>query len=128
MTTNSRIPPLLSPYIVSPPKDSLLLLTSTLGTSANWILTRYLCSLLAGDAGKSGSSAPTPQEYAELSEAKSRLSATSGLSGENEEYAVVLASWARDGDFWKVEGRKAAVCTQIFKSLMACELALSRRG
>lgn len=110
MTTNSRIPSLLAPYIVSPPKDSLILLTSTLGTSANWILTRYLCSSLVGDAGKRRRSALTPREYGDLSEANT-LSGVSGVSKdvESEDYAVVLVSWMRDWDFWRAEGRRAAV-------------------
>jgi hypothetical protein len=115
MTTNSRIPPLLSPYIVSPPKDSLILLTSTLGTSANWILTRYLCSSLVADAGKPRRSAPTP--HGDLNEAIPRAGASNVAHDvELEDCAVILVSWMRDWDFWKVEGRRAAVREEKFES------------
>lgn len=111
MAINSRVPPLLEPYIVSPPENSLILLTSTLGTSANWILTRYLCSSLASDAGKSRRSASTPREYGDLNEVNSRTGASNAKSYvAGEDYAVVLVSWMRDWDFWRVEGRRAAVC------------------
>jgi len=124
-TTNSRIPPLLSPYIVSSPKDSLILLTSTLGTSANWILTRYLCSSLAGDAGKRQRSAPTPRQYGDLVEANSRLGPSSASNDvDSEDYAVVLVSWMRDWDFWRVEGRRAAVCVETSKTFVRTKMAL----
>jgi elongator complex protein 6 len=127
MTTNSRIPPLLSPYIVSPPENSLILLTSTLGTSANWILTRYLCSALAGDAGKSRRTAPKPQEYGGLNEVNTRLSVSSASNnGGNEDYAVVIVSWMRDCDFWRAEGRRTAVSTDTSRVLLAWRMAMNR--
>ncbi|QDS72652.1 hypothetical protein FKW77_002577 [Venturia effusa] len=109
MTTNSRIPPLLEPYIASLPEDSLILLTSTLGTSANWITTRYLCSSLANNADKTRRSASTLREYGDLKEETSRSSASRiAKDATDEGYAVVLVSWMRNWDFWKVEARRAA--------------------
>lgn len=111
MITNSRIPPLLEPYIISPPQDSLILLTSTLGTSANWILTRYLCSSLASDTDRTRRPASTTREYGDLNDINTRTGASNVTKdAASEDYAVVLVSWMRDWDFWRVEGRRAAVC------------------
>lgn len=81
MPPSSRIPPLLQPYIQLPPEDSLLLLTSTLGASANWLLLRFLCDALSTVATQDG-----------------------GEEGRN----IVLVSWMRQYDFWKQESRKGA--------------------
>jgi elongator complex protein 6 len=42
----TRIPPLLSPYLTIPSESSLLLLTGVLGASTNWLVLRYVYSLL----------------------------------------------------------------------------------
>lgn len=81
MNLSSRIPPLLQPYVQLPHDDSLLLLTSTLGASANWLLARFLC-----DA----------------------LSTRTQDGGADEGRNVVLVSWMRDYDFWRQEARKGA--------------------
>ncbi|KAF2109233.1 hypothetical protein BDV96DRAFT_502942 [Lophiotrema nucula] len=80
MPPSSRIPPLLQPYTRLPAYDSLFLLTSTLGASANWLIIRFLCEALANEQDDAGA--------------------------EREDVAVVLVSWMRDWDFWKSEGRK----------------------
>ena len=77
MPPSTRIPALLQPY-VQLPHDSILLLTSTLGASANWLLIRFLCNELSTQDG--------------------------GDEGHN----VVLVSWMREYDFWKQEARKGA--------------------
>jgi elongator complex protein 6 len=79
MPPTSRIPPLLQPLVRTPKNDSLLLLTSTLDASANWLLTRFLC-----DALGSG------QKDIDHGGAKN----------------VVLVSWMRDYEFWRQEARK----------------------
>jgi elongator complex protein 6 len=81
MNSSSRIPPPLQPYVKLPREDSLLLLTSTLGASANWLLIRFLCDALSSNTQDGG-----PDE------------------GHN----VVLVSWMRDYEFWKQEARKGA--------------------
>ncbi|KAF2997397.1 hypothetical protein E8E13_005098 [Curvularia kusanoi] len=81
MNASSRIPPLLQPYTKLPRNESLLLLTSTLGASANWLLIRFLC-----DA----------------------LNSSTSDGGADEAHNVVLASWMRDYDFWRQEARKGA--------------------
>ncbi|KAF2632564.1 hypothetical protein BU25DRAFT_382108 [Macroventuria anomochaeta] len=81
MNSSSRIPPLVQPYVKLPRDDSLLLLTSTLGASANWLLTRFLCDALSNHTQDGGA---------------------------DEGHNVVLVSWMRDYDFWKQEARKGA--------------------
>ncbi|KAJ4340080.1 hypothetical protein N0V87_002700 [Didymella glomerata] len=81
MNSSTRIPPLLQPYVKLPRDDSLLLLTSTLGASANWLLIRFLCDALSN----------TPQD-----------------GGADGGHNVVLVSWMRDYDFWRQEARKGA--------------------
>ncbi|EUC47686.1 hypothetical protein COCMIDRAFT_89424 [Bipolaris oryzae ATCC 44560] len=81
MPPSSRIPPLLQPYIQLPREDSLILLTSTLGASANWLLLRFLCDALSTVTAQDG-----------------------GEEGHN----VVLVSWMRQYEFWKQESRKSA--------------------
>ncbi|KAF2823300.1 hypothetical protein CC86DRAFT_447718 [Ophiobolus disseminans] len=78
MPPSTRIPPLLQPYVHLPRNDSLLLLTSTLGATANWLLIRVLCDALNN-----------PED---------------GGDGHN----VVLVSWMREYEFWRQEARKGA--------------------
>lgn len=82
MSTSSRIPPLLQPYTRFPKDDSILLLTSTLGASANWLIIRFLCEALHRDP------------------------ASRSTEDGNEDVAVILVSWMRDWDFWRSEARK----------------------
>ncbi|KAF1913647.1 hypothetical protein BDU57DRAFT_317560 [Ampelomyces quisqualis] len=77
MPACTRIPSHLQPYVRLPRDDSILLLTSTLGASANWLIVRFLCDALSNhDEG--------------------------GEPGHN----VVLGSWMREYEFWKQEARK----------------------
>ncbi|KAH7037644.1 uncharacterized protein B0I36DRAFT_359312 [Microdochium trichocladiopsis] len=84
----TRIPHLLEPYLCLPPESSLTLLTGVLGASTNWLVLRYLYSLLANTPhtnlhshGPSSSSDPTG-------------------SG-TEPVRVVFLSFLRDYAFWK---------------------------
>ncbi|RAL60252.1 hypothetical protein DID88_000032 [Monilinia fructigena] len=47
------IPPLLSPYLSLPSESSLILLTSVLGAGTNWLVLRYLSSLLSESSPQS---------------------------------------------------------------------------
>jgi hypothetical protein len=49
MTSQRRIPPPLEPYIAGYTKDSLLLLTDTVGTSASWLALQFLAAALSRD-------------------------------------------------------------------------------
>ncbi|KAF1834187.1 hypothetical protein BDW02DRAFT_348233 [Decorospora gaudefroyi] len=85
MPPSTRIPPLLQPYVHVARDDSFLILTSTVGASANWLLLRFLCDTLSNTARQGGG----------------------GGEGEGEEERnVVLVSWMREYDFWKQEARK----------------------
>ena len=78
---SSRIPPLLEPYLTLPPEASLILLTSVLGASSNWLVLRFLHSALIG----SDASSDSPQE---------------------DEAKVVLVSFMRDLAFWKENAKR----------------------
>jgi elongator complex protein 6 len=79
MPPSSRIPSHLQPYVRLPSHDSLLLLTSTLGASANWLIVRFLCDALSNNIED---------------------------GGDEQGHNVVLVSWMREYDFWKQEARK----------------------
>lgn len=56
---STRIPPLLEPYLSLPPEASLIVLTSILGASTNWLVIRYLHTLLNAPSPSSSSEEPT---------------------------------------------------------------------
>jgi elongator complex protein 6 len=78
---SSRIPPLLEPYLALPPEASLVLLTSVLGASSNWLVLRFFHSALIGSETLSS----TPRE---------------------DEAKVVLVSFMRDLAFWKENAKR----------------------
>lgn len=88
MSPSSRIPPLLQPYTRLPKNDSILLLTSTLGASANWLIIRFLCEVLSHD--------PTSKNLEEVGRPKEG----------KDDVSVILVSWMRSWEFWKSEARK----------------------
>ncbi|KAH7405856.1 hypothetical protein DE146DRAFT_649893 [Phaeosphaeria sp. MPI-PUGE-AT-0046c] len=79
MPPSTRIPSHLQPYIRPRRDDSLLLLTSTLGATANWLIVRFLCDALSSN-GEAG--------------------------GDEQGSNVVLVSWMREFEFWRQEARK----------------------
>lgn len=81
MATN-KIPPLLEPYLGLPPEASLIILSGVLGASTNWLVQRYLCSLLGSSNGRASTAA-------------------NGDGPENGDTCVVLVSFMRDYAFWK---------------------------
>jgi len=88
--STERIPLSLSPYLRLPPEASLTLVTSTVNTTANWVLLRYLYAVL-GDHGRPGSLKSNGTNHGDV--------------------GVVLVSYMRDLAFWRTEARKAVVCT-----------------
>ncbi|KAK0111401.1 hypothetical protein ONS95_001762 [Cadophora gregata] len=78
---SSRIPPLLEPYVELPPEASLVLLTSVLGASSNWLVLRFLYSAMIG------------------SEVSSEVDS-------EDEPKVLLVSFMRDLTFWKENARR----------------------
>jgi elongator complex protein 6 len=77
---SSKIAPLLEPYLALPPEASLVLLTSVLGASTNWLVLRFLYSALT--------------------------TSTDVSSKAGEETKVVLVSFMRDFAFWKEGARR----------------------
>jgi hypothetical protein len=84
--STSRIPPLLAPFVAPPPPSSLILLTSILGASTNWLVLRFIYTALTTH--------PAP---------------TSLPLDEGGDFVVVLASFLRDSTFWVDNARKLGV-------------------
>ncbi|CZS91944.1 uncharacterized protein RAG0_02505 [Rhynchosporium agropyri] len=78
---STRIPPLLEPYLALPPEASLVLLTSVLGASSNWLVLRFLHSALVS------------------SDASFEVIPEDGPK-------VLLVSFMRDLAFWKENARR----------------------
>ena len=78
---SSKIPPLLEPYLALPLEASLILLTSVLGASTNWLVLRFLHSALATQDASAD----------QASEAETK---------------VLLVSFMRDMAFWKEGARR----------------------
>lgn len=125
----SRIPPLLQPYVQLPPPDSLTLVSGVLGASTNWLLLRYLCGAL-GDGGTSvkrrGGGVGRAADENQTSDIDGEHAKTEALEnegvGQGEEVAVVLVSWMRDFEFWRVEGRRACVCIPPSCLILSCKV------
>jgi elongator complex protein 6 len=77
----SRIPPLLEPYLALPSEASLILITSVLGASSNWLVLRFLYSALLEQD-------PAPE------------------FSSGEDTKVLLVSFMRDLEFWKENARR----------------------
>ena len=80
---SSRIPPLLEPYLTLPPETSLILLTSVLGASTNWLILRFLHSTFLGPDISIG----TDAESKDMTK-------------------VLFVSFTRDFTFWKENGKR----------------------
>ena len=87
MAGSNRITPLLAPYLSNPPPTSLVLLTSVLGASTNWLVLRFIFAGLSNEAIE-----------------RSRRS--EGSNEHEDDLSVVLVSFLRDWDFWREGGRR----------------------
>ncbi|KAK1782805.1 hypothetical protein QBC45DRAFT_343574 [Copromyces sp. CBS 386.78] len=111
--TSRTIPPLLEPYLAIEPSQSQsqILLTGILGANTNWLLLRYLYTLLKS---KSQQQAPRPQQpqgqrrlglrMPVAAEPDLEPSAQNGGGRNDEEgesVGVLLVSFLRDFAFWK---------------------------
>jgi elongator complex protein 6 len=86
---STRIPSLLEPYLALPPEASLILLTSVLGASSNWLILRFLSSTLQGqDAAPQGS--------------------------QGGDTKVLLVSFMRDLAFWRENARRLVGANFLF--------------
>ncbi len=90
---SSRIPPLLEPYLALPSEASLILLTSVLGASSNWLVLRFLHAALIG------------------SDASSEAAA-------EDEPKVLLVSFMRDVAFWKENARRLVGPRELLRCLL----------
>jgi elongator complex protein 6 len=78
---STRIPPLLEPYLALPPETSLIVLTSILGASTNWLVLRYLHTFL--NSATKLNATPSPDD------------------ADKEDVYVLLVSFLRDYSFWR---------------------------
>ncbi|KAI0529902.1 hypothetical protein GGR58DRAFT_280915 [Xylaria digitata] len=83
----SRTPPLLEPYLRLPHETSLILLSGVLGSSANWLVHRFLYSFLASQSSSSPHSFNGQDETIKTDLQKHT--------------SVVFVSFLRDYAFWK---------------------------
>ncbi|KXS96427.1 hypothetical protein AC578_3009 [Pseudocercospora eumusae] len=77
--TSRSLPSALESYLTLPPPASLILLTSTLACSVNWLTTRFISRALSQD------------EHGPEAE---------------EQVSILLVSWMRDLAFWKTDIRR----------------------
>lgn len=100
-----RSPPLLEPYLRLPQEASLTLLSGVLGASTNWLVHRYLLSILA-----SSSSSSSSQSFTSSSSLTRLSSGVRGSQDDDDESdaglrphttSVVFVSFLRDYAFWK---------------------------
>ncbi|KAI1176348.1 hypothetical protein F4777DRAFT_271696 [Nemania sp. FL0916] len=101
----SRTPPLLEPYLRLPPAGSLTLLTGVLGSSTNWLVHRYLYSLLALESQTShpysSYSSPIQRPRQEEPSDADLLQHGQPEQKQKQHISVVLVSFLRDHVFWK---------------------------
>ncbi|SZF00541.1 unnamed protein product [Blumeria hordei] len=71
MVPATKVPPPLQAYLAMPPESSLILMTSVLGATSNWLVLRFLHQVLM-------------QEYGPVESAP----------------AILLVSFLRDANFW----------------------------
>ena len=100
MLSQTPIPPLLYLNLFSLPCSSLTLLTSTLGTTTNWLVVRLVCAALRTKSFGTGLDIHRTQE---------------GSSDQR----IVLVSWLRDEAWWRESGRKIVwkFCVSGFTNL-----------
>ncbi|KAM3422493.1 hypothetical protein BST61_g2839 [Cercospora zeina] len=107
-------PPALAPYLRLLPETSLILLTSTLGCSVNWLVARFIGGALKQfHQEDSKFSAGSDAKRTSVGGGGERESGGDGggegdEDREEEEMGVVLVSWIRDEKFWREEVRRVA--------------------
>ncbi|KAJ3572895.1 hypothetical protein NPX13_g4894 [Xylaria arbuscula] len=110
----SRAPPLLEPYLHLPHETSLILLSGVLGSSTNWLLHRYLYTLLASSQSpfSSLSHASVRQDAAAANNEQPPEITSSRGGGADDDAAqpqhtsVVFVSFLRDYAFWRDGSRR----------------------
>lgn len=102
------IPPSIEEYITNKQRDSLSLITSTSGASANWLVIRQLWAALRVRHRR------TPNDALSLPTDSSAVAS-------DDPHTVILVSWMRDLEFWKLESKRALV-RSVKHQKMLCEL------
>ncbi|OKL63262.1 hypothetical protein UA08_01934 [Talaromyces atroroseus] len=97
MPAQPPIPPLLTPYISTLSPQSLTLVTSVLAATSNWLVLRYLYSVLSRSTALG--QANDNDVHRDSSRAAKR---------------IVLVSFLRDWVFWKAEGKRLGLDLQRF--------------
>lgn len=92
LQTMSHVPHLLAPYIALPSERSLVLLTSVLGASTNWLVLRFIQNILVPNFG-SVDNTNDEDDGGNKTENKSNVK-------------VLFVSFMRDLAFWKDGARK----------------------
>jgi hypothetical protein len=93
--TMSQIPSILSPYLALPSETSLILLTSVLGASTNWLALRYLYSYLRQPSNTSRREVGIGSDGNTIGEGQGDV-----------QTKVLLVSFLRDLAFWRESARK----------------------
>jgi len=106
-----RVPPLLESYLALPPETSLIVLTSVLGASTNWLVLRYLYSTLVPAAHTGGRTLDLEMD-GEIGNADMEGIGSGGDKGDGA--AVVLVSFLRDLGFWREGARRLVSLGQPF--------------
>ncbi|KAK3311446.1 uncharacterized protein B0T15DRAFT_389480 [Chaetomium strumarium] len=107
----SRIPHLLEPYLTLPDEAGLIVLTSVLGASTNWLLLRHIYSLLKPSSSPL-TSRPSPSHVTwpggdcrrgstEDQQQHQGQQQQQQRQEEEEDVAVLLVSFLRDFAFWR---------------------------
>ncbi|KJZ75802.1 hypothetical protein HIM_04959 [Hirsutella minnesotensis 3608] len=86
----SRVPPLLEPILRLPPESGLVLVTSVLGASANWLVLRWAYALLQ-----------TSDHRQRQQQRLEQGDEGDAQQGRGRDVAVVLVSFMRDMAFWR---------------------------
>ncbi|KAK3674293.1 hypothetical protein LTR78_005762 [Recurvomyces mirabilis] len=105
MSTRNRTPAALKPYLRLPSETSLILLTSTLSCTVNWLTPRFIIAAING----SGHGDHTD---------------TQSVPGAREEGStVILTSWMRNQAYWKTELRRITAGMDMDKVIATGKLA-----
>lgn len=96
----SRAPPLLEPYLHLPHETSLILLSGVLGSSTNWLVHRYLYTLLAASQSIPSTYSSALPRGRQDGEQPLEISTIDG-DAEPRHTSVVFVSFLRDYAFWR---------------------------
>ncbi|KAI0521148.1 hypothetical protein F5B22DRAFT_40177 [Xylaria bambusicola] len=104
----SRAPPLLEPYLHLPHETSLILLSGVLGSSTNWLVHRYLYTLLASQPPSSSfiSSSSFRRQQDESLEEGGGGGGGAEEPQQQQHTSVVFVSFLRDYAFWRDGSRR----------------------